>query len=119
MGTEKKILVVDDNIDAADLTAEYLRVFGANVSVAYGGVEALALARASVPNVIFLDIGMPGMDGYEVAQALRADGAFNDAKIIALTAWSDQASRDKSQAAGFDMHLTKPANMAMLLELAS
>jgi len=119
MGTDKKVLIVDDNIDAADLTAEYLRVFGADVSVAYGGAEALAAARASVPHVIFLDIGMPGMDGYQVAQALRADGAFQHVKIIALTAWSDQASRDKSQAAGFDLHLTKPANLSMLLDLAS
>ena len=119
MGTEKRVLIVDDNIDAADLTADYLRVFGADVSVAYGGAEALAAARASLPHVIFLDIGMPGMDGYEVAQALRADQAFHDVKIIALTAWGDQASRDKSQASGFDLHLTKPANLSTLHELAS
>jgi CheY-like chemotaxis protein len=119
MGMEKRVLIVDDNIDAADLTADYLRVFGADVSVAYGGAEALAAARASLPHVIFLDIGMPGMDGYEVAQALRADGLFHDVKIIALTAWGDQASRDKSRASGFDLHLTKPANLSTLLELAS
>jgi CheY-like chemotaxis protein len=119
MSTEKKVLIVDDNMDAADLTAEYLRVFGADVSVAYGGAEALAAARASVPHVIFLDIGMPGMDGYQVAQALRADGQFHDVKIVALTAWGDPESRAKSRESGFDMHLTKPANLSTLLELAS
>ena len=68
---------------------------------------------------VFLDLGMPVMDGYAVAKALRASPAFGRLRIIALTAWGDQASRDKTKAAGFDLHLTKPAQISELVELAS
>lgn len=111
--------MVDDNIDAANMTADVLRMFGINVAVAYGGVEALAAAESERPDVVFLDLGMPVMDGYAVAQALRASPAFGRLRIIALTAWGDQASRDKTKAAGFDLHLTKPAQISELVELAS
>lgn len=118
MASAKKILIVDDNVDAADLTAEMLRLYGHEVDVAYGGPEGLAAARAIAPSVIFLDIGMPEMDGYQVAAALRADEAFRGVKIVALTAWGDAAAREKSKAAGFDLHLTKPANFHNLLDIA-
>lgn len=118
MASTRKILIVDDNMDAADLTAEVLRLHGLEVDVAYGGIEALAAARAIVPSVIFLDIGMPEMDGYQVATALRADEAFRSVTIVALTAWGDPASRAKSKAAGFDLHITKPANFHNLLDIA-
>lgn len=119
MDANIKILVIDDNVDAADLLAEYLRVFGVDVVVAHGGIEGLALARAVLPTVIFLDIGMPEVDGYQVAMSLRADTSFDNVKIIALTAWGDVQSREKSQLAGFDLHLTKPANLDVLLALAT
>lgn len=119
MASMKKILVVDDNVDAADMTAEILRVFGLNVSVAYGGAEALAAVKADAPDVIFLDLGMPFVDGFAVAKALRSDAAFDCLKIIALTAWGDQEAREKTKAAGFDIHLTKPAQIAEIVELAS
>ena len=118
MASAKKILVVDGNVDAADLTAELLRLYGHDVGVAYGGPEGLATAKASVPSVIFLDIGMPVMDGYQVATALRSDEAFHGVTIVALTAWGDATSREKSKAAGFDLHLTKPANLDKLLDIA-
>lgn len=118
MASEKTILIVDDNVDAADLTADYLRIFGAHVSVAYGGSEALLAARTVFPDVIFLDIGMPSVDGYDVAKALRADGRFNSVTIIALTAWGDTDSRERSKAPGFDLHLTKPADFSTLVKLA-
>jgi CheY-like chemotaxis protein len=118
MVSDKKVLIVDDNVDAADLTADYLRVFGADVSVAYGGSEALIAARTVFPDIIFLDIGMPGVDGYHVAKALRADDRFNYVKIIALTAWGDTDSRERAKAAGFDLHLTKPADLSTLVKLA-
>jgi CheY-like chemotaxis protein len=118
MASAKKILIVDDNVDAADLTAEMLRLYGLEVDVAYGGPEGLAAAKATAPSVIFLDIGMPIMDGYQVATALRSDEAFRGVKIVALTAWGDAASRERSKAAGFDMHLTKPANLTNLLDIA-
>lgn len=118
MGSNIKILVVDDNVDAADLLADYLRVFDVDVMVAYGGKEALAVARISLPTVIFLDIGMPEVDGYQVATSLRSDTAFDDVKIVALTAWGDSQSREKSKMAGFDLHLTKPADLEVVLSLA-
>lgn len=118
MASTRRILIVDDNVDAADLIAEVLRLSGMCVEVAYGGREGLAAAKARFPDVIFLDIGMPFMDGYEVAKALRSESTMTGMKIIALTAWGDALSREKSKDAGFDLHLTKPAQIAELIELA-
>jgi CheY-like chemotaxis protein len=118
MASSKRILIVDDNVDAADLTAEVLRMFGLSVEVAYGGHEGLTAARASAPDVIFLDIGMPFMDGYEVAKAVRREVSLMEVKLVALTAWGDALSREKSKAAGFDLHLTKPAKIAELVDIA-
>lgn len=114
----KKILVVDDNTDAANMTAQMLQLYGLDVRVAYGGAEGLALARATRPDLIFLDIGMPMMDGYQVAEAVRADDTLSKVMLVALTAWGDEASRNRARAAGFDMHLTKPAKIAELVEIA-
>lgn len=115
---EKSILVVDDNADAADMTAQMLQMYGLNVQVAYGGEEGLASARTNHPDLIFLDIGMPTMDGYQVAEAVRADKALSGVMLIALTAWGDEASRKRAYAAGFDRHLTKPANIVELVDIA-
>jgi CheY-like chemotaxis protein len=114
-----KILIVDDNVDAADTTAFLLEAYGLNVEVAYGGYEALAAARASHPYLIFLDIGMPLIDGYEVARTLRADGCCIETRLVALTAWGDEASRIKVRAAGFDLHLVKPADLKDLISAAN
>lgn len=118
MASTKRILIVDDNVDAADLTAEVLRMKGRSVQVAYGGREGLAMALATRPDVVFLDIGMPFMDGYEVAKALRREAAFESLMIVALTAWGDELSREKSKAAGFDLHLTKPARFDELIKIS-
>ena len=118
MDSVRGILVVDDNADAADLTVDVLQAYGFNVQVAYGGPEALTAARASHPTLIFLDIGMPFMDGYQVARTIRADETLRSVKLVALTAWGDEASRTKAFAAGFDQHLTKPADIADLLAIA-
>lgn len=117
MGQQIRVLVVDDNADAADMTADFLRYFGVQVKVAYGGVEALCLAHELAPAVVFLDIGMPGIDGYEVAKRLREDVKLHGMKIVALTAWGDVEARQKSKAAGFDLHIVKPANMVDLLAI--
>jgi CheY-like chemotaxis protein len=114
----KKILVVDDNTDAANMTAQLLQLYGLDVRVAYGGAEGLALARANRPDLIFLDIGMPVMDGYQVAEAVRADDTLSKVMLVALTAWGDEASRNRARAAGFDLHLTKPARIDELVEIA-
>ncbi|MFC5513886.1 response regulator [Massilia jejuensis] len=115
---KKRILVVDDNVDAADMTAQMLQIYGLDAQVAYGGLECLNSARAHRPDLIFLDIGMPVMDGYQVAQAVRADKGLSDVKLVALTAWGDEASRIRARAAGFDIHLTKPANISELVDIA-
>jgi CheY-like chemotaxis protein len=114
----KKILVVDDNRDSADMTAQVLQMYGLDVQVAYGGSEGIATVRTSRPDLVFLDIGMPEMDGYQVAAAVRADDKLSDVRLVALTAWGDEASRTKARAVGFDMHLTKPANIVELLQIA-
>lgn len=116
MLTTQRVLVVDDNVDAADLTADVLRMNGILVSVAYGGYEGLEAAKSEVPDVIFLDIGMPFMDGYEVAKAVRQEISLKGVRLVALTAWGDDLSRQKSKEAGFDLHLTKPAKIAELVE---
>lgn len=118
MDRAKLVLVVDDNIDAADMTAEVLKMHDIYAVAAYGGVEGLAMAHELMPSTIFLDIGMPFMDGCAVAMALRKEQAFKKVKLVALTAWGDQEMRERIVAAGFDLHLTKPASLATLIEVA-
>jgi CheY-like chemotaxis protein len=105
----RRVLVVDDNTDAADLLGELICLEGHIVFVAHGGLEALAAAEKFLPDIVFLDIGMPGMDGYEVAVELRRNPALRRARIVALTAWGDEASRARAAACGFDAHVVKPA----------
>jgi CheY-like chemotaxis protein len=115
----RRVLVVDDNRDAADTTAFLLEAHGFRTEVVYDGEQALAAAVGFKPDVIFLDITMPRMDGYEALAKLRRlkDGA--SARIVALTALSDAASLAAMAAAGFDAHLTKPASVPSLLLMAA
>lgn len=115
MESSSLVLVVDDNIDAADMTAEVLRMHGIDVVVAYGGLEGLEMAKKLMPSAIVLDVGMPLMDGCAVAAALRREEAFVKVKLVALTAWGDEESRERTRLAGFDLHLTKPAPLASLV----
>lgn len=110
------VLVVDDNADAASLVAELLRMRGHCVEVATGGVEGFAAATAMLPDVVLLDLGMPGMDGYQVATALRRGTLTHGVKIVALTAWGDDEVRSRTAGCGFNGHLVKPATFADLLE---
>jgi CheY-like chemotaxis protein len=105
----QRILVVDDNSDAAELVAQLLRLHGHQVVFACNGVDALAEASRLVPDVVFLDIGMPDMDGYKIASALRQSDKCSSARIVALTAWGNSKTRAKAKASGFDSHLVKPA----------
>jgi len=108
---EGTILVVDDNRDAADSLAELLGSMGATALVAYGGEEALELAREHDIDIAVLDIGMPGMDGCELARQLRAQPRGKELKLIALTGWGQQGYRERIAAAGFDHHLLKPLSL--------
>ncbi|HZR07447.1 MAG TPA: CHASE domain-containing protein [Myxococcales bacterium] len=106
-----RVLVVDDNLDAADTLAEAVRLDGHEVRVAHDGPSALEEAREFVPDVVLLDIGLPGMDGYEVVQKLRELPQTREAQIVALTGFGQQSDRQRALAAGFDDHLVKPADL--------
>ena len=112
-----KILLVDDNRDAADSMRMLLNQFGAEVRVAHGGAEALEAFEECRPRMVLLDIGMPGMDGYEVARRLRAHPDGSRAALVALTGWGQDEDRRKTRDAGFDHHLVKPADFDTLQTL--
>jgi PAS domain S-box-containing protein len=114
----RRILVVDDNHDAANSLARLLkRLYGQDVHVAHDGPAALESVDRLHPEVVLLDIGMPGMDGYEVAQRLRKKPELAALKIVALTGWGQEADRVRSRAVGFDHHLVKPVDPADLCKL--
>ena len=104
-----RVLVVDDNLDAGDSLALLLSFEKHQVRVARDGATGLKIAREFQPHVAFLDIGMPGMNGYEVAAAIRGAGGLQPL-LVALTGWGSKADVERTLAAGFDKHLTKPAN---------
>jgi two-component system OmpR family response regulator len=106
-GRQLRVLVVDDNEDAADSLCALLRLWGHESRAAYDGNTGLEVASAMLPDCLFLDIGLPGMDGYALARRLREHPALKEAKLVALSAYSD---RERSRAAGFDYHFVKPAD---------
>ena len=118
-----RILVVDDNVDAAETMIMLLEIFGHDARSVFSGEAALDLAFSFLPDIVFLDIGLPGMNGYEVAKRLLANPLTASAKLIALTGWGTENDIRKSKAAGFNAHLTKPVNPdaveAILLTLLS
>jgi CheY-like chemotaxis protein len=115
--TQLRTLVVDDNQDAANSLALLLRQSGDQVRVAYSGAMALELAPEFKPHAILLDIGMPELDGYEVARRIRKDKQFANVRLIALTGYGRDADRKQTQEAGFDAHLIKPVEPQQLREL--
>lgn len=114
----RRILVVDDNVDAASLIAEIMSMYGHASMVALSGAEALAKVLVFEPDVVFLDIGMPGMNGFEVAAEMRRMPGLEALRIVALTAWGEASFRERSASVGFDAHLVKPADFAELLSEA-
>jgi PAS domain S-box-containing protein len=116
VGTPRRALVVDDNRDAADSLVMLLELAGHAAVAVYSGDEALAAARQLRPDVVFLDIGLPGMNGYEVAERLRAESAER-ACLVAVTGWGTEHDRARARAAGFDHHLTKPVEPEQVREV--
>ncbi len=110
----RRILVVDDNKDSADTLAMLLRVAGHEVHAAHSGSTALEAARTFIPNVVLLDIGLPGMDGLEVARHLRGDLRLSETLLVAVTGYGHDEDRRRSQDAGFNAHLVKPVDLAAL-----
>jgi len=111
-GAGQRVLVVDDNVDAAEMLAELLRASGYAAAVAHDGPVALELARNSPPDIVLIDIGLPVMDGYELARRLRI--MLNRARLIAVTGYGQQGDRERSRNAGFDAHLVKPVSLDVL-----
>src|SRR5262249_12526600 len=116
--TKQRVLIVDDNRDGAESLAIMLRLWGHKVFVAFDGPSALVAALQHAPEFIILDIGLPGMDGYEVAQQLRQQAA--DARVlVALTGYGQEEARRRAIDSGFDHHLLKPVNPDELQRLLS
>ena len=106
--SKRRLLVVDDNRDAAESMSMLLEMWGHEVAFAYDGPSALQTAERLQPQAVFLDIGLPGMDGYEVAARLRALPQAREAVLIAITGYGQEDDRLRSRRAGIDHHLVKP-----------
>ena len=115
--TSRRMLIVDDNRDAAETMAMLQELRGHKTLTAHTGPDAIIAAAAFLPEVILLDIGLPGMDGYEVARRLRLMPALASSFLVALTGYGSDGDRDRTKAAGFDEHLVKPANLDLLRDL--
>ena len=115
----RRVLVVDDNFDAAATLDRLLRSLGHDTRFTTDGAQAIEMAGDFRPDVVLLDIGMPGMDGYEVAKRLRAQEAERRLKIVAVTGWGQEANHARSHDAGFDLHLVKPVDVRELAQALS
>ena len=112
----KKVLLVDDNVDAADTLEMLLGMDGFQVTTVYDGIAALAAAGDVSPDVVVMDIGMPGMDGYDAARMMRQLPGGDAMVLIALTGWGQPADKSRASEAGFNHHLIKPVDYDTLLK---
>jgi CheY-like chemotaxis protein len=120
LSRSRRVLIVDDQQDAAELMAMLLEDHGHEVRVAHDGQAALAQALEFLPQVALLDIGLPGMDGLQLAVAIRATPQLSDCRLIAVSGYCGAEHRARSRAAGFEMHLAKPLGVdALLLAVGS
>jgi CheY-like chemotaxis protein len=111
-----RVLVVDDNLASAAALTDLLQMSGYEVQLVHDGREAIAAARLRRPEIVLLDIGLPGMDGYQVARQLRAEEGVREATIIAITGYGEEQALRRSREAGFDHHLVKPVDYDGLLD---
>jgi CheY-like chemotaxis protein len=116
-GVKRRVLIADDNRDAAESLAILLQMDGHEVTVVNDGLEALAAVRARRPDVALLDIGMPKMDGYQVARALRQSADTRSMALIAMTGWGQESDKARALEAGFNQHFTKPVEPALIMAL--
>jgi CheY-like chemotaxis protein len=112
-----RVLIVEDDRDTAESMARLLGIFGFVVEEARDGVEAIALATRRMPDFVLLDIGLPGMDGYQVARYLKQMATCQQTTLIAVTGYSKAEDRERSRHAGIDHHLVKPIDYEVLLDL--
>lgn len=111
---DTRVLIVDDNREAAELLRDLLAIEGYTTATAFDGYMALDVALSFAPHIIILDLGMPKFSGDEVALMLRQVSKFEDVYLIALTAWGDSRTRDLTSRSGFNLHLTKPVQLPEL-----
>ena len=114
-----RVLVVDDNRDVAQSMGKMLEMLGHDVRVEYGGANAINTSRTFTPDVVLLDIGMPGMNGYDVCRTMKEDGALKNTVVVAQTGWAEAQHGSRSQDSGFDHHLVKPVHLKTLEKLLS
>jgi two-component system CheB/CheR fusion protein len=110
----RRVLIIEDNIDAADSLRDVLEYGEHRVEVAYNGPQGIAKAHEFLPEVVLCDIGLPGMDGYQVARVFRADAALKGAFLVALSGYALPEDLQQAQAAGFNRHLAKPPSLETL-----
>ena len=119
MNEGSRVLVVDDNVDTALGMQRLLKMMGQDVAIAHGGHEALEVARGHGPAFVLLDIGLPGMDGYEVASRMRQEACCKHTVIVAISGYGQDEDRTRSKEAGIDHHLVKPVDQDAFLTLLS
>ena len=111
------MLVVDDNVDSAEMLRQFLIMSEHEVRMAHNGPDAVTQAEDFKPHVVLLDIGLPGLTGHEVAQRIRMSAGGEGVMLIALTGWGQPADRQRSAEAGFDLHLVKPIDLFEISDL--
>ena len=116
-GRSRRVLVVDDNEDAVESLADALLELGHTVETAYDGPAALGLLQRYTPDVAFLDVGLPVMDGYELARRIREDHRFARTVLVAVTGYGQKRDQVQSREAGFDAHLVKPVDLRAIEEI--
>ena len=114
-----RVFVVEDNLDAASTLVDLLRIWGYEAEAVHDGLVAVELAATFRPDVVLLDIGLPGIDGYEVARRLRGKPDLAHPLIIAVTGYGQESDRKQAREAGFDHHLVKPVDLEALRRLLS
>ena len=110
-----RVLIVDDNKDAADLLSDFFLLHGFMTRIEYDGLAGLSAVPAFSPTVVFIDLGMPGLDGFETARQIRGLKSLQQPRLVAFSAWGDAYTRAKTKEAGFDAHIVKPSDLALLL----
>src|SRR5512138_1496492 len=114
MSRQRRVLLIDDNIDAAESLAQLLSLSGHDARTAIDGTAGLRVLAEFKPEVVFCDLGLPGMSGYEVARSLRALPGGRDLILVALTGYGQPSDREKTAQAGFDAHLVKPVDPSVI-----
>jgi len=117
MSRRVRALVIEDNRDAAQSLCMLLDQIGCEADIAYSGTEGIDAALAKPPDIVFCDIGLPGLDGYAVARRLRAEEWGSRVTLVAVTGYGREEDRRRAEGAGFDMHFVKPADPAVIMRL--